>query len=99
MEQWQKNLEVIMRGGGSPQARTPREKPVERNEEVENTYILMRFYDGGALADFEVVSCTEEELEDCIIEFEEDCGRRNVGTHIGFLELDEFKRIAKDIKG
>lgn len=99
MEQWQKNIEVILKGGGSPQARTPRERPVEKGEEdMAKIFIMMRFYDGGGLASFRVVACSEDELEDLLIKFEEDCDSQNLGNRIGVLELEEFNKISKEIK-
>ena len=63
------------------------------------TYILMRFYEGGGLADYKIVKCdNEDDLYDKCVEFEEDCVRRNVGTRIGILDLEEFKKIENKIK-
>jgi len=61
----------------------------------EKNFVLMRFYDGGGLADWKIVKCKEEALEDYLIEFEEDCVSQNLGTTIGILEQFEFEKIAK----
>lgn len=63
------------------------------------TFILMRFYDGGGLAHYDIVSCTDERLGKHLVEFERDCVDQNLGTQIGILEQEEFERIAKAIKG
>ena len=65
---------------------------------MKRIFVLMRFYDGGGLADYEVVKCKEEDLFDYCAEFEKECIRRNLGTRIGILERIEVGNIIKDIK-
>lgn len=67
---------------------------------MKKTFILMRFYDGGGLAHYEIVSCDEDagELDAYLIDFEERCVAQNLGVRIGILEKEEFDRIAKAIK-
>jgi len=60
---------------------------------MKKNYVLMRFYEGGGLADYLIVKCKEEELEQHLIDFEEYCISQNLGTRIGVLEEDEFKKI------
>lgn len=62
------------------------------------TYILMRFYGGGGLADYKIVKCNnEDDLYDECAKFEEECIRQNLGEYIGILDLDEFDAIRKEI--
>jgi len=62
------------------------------------TYILMRFYGGGGLANYKIVNCDEEnELFDECVKFEQECVRQNLGEFIGILDLDEFDAIKKEI--
>lgn len=61
------------------------------------TYILMRFYAGGGLATYKIVSCEEDNLIDHLIEFEQECIRQNLGERIGIVDLDEFDTIRKEI--
>jgi len=62
------------------------------------TYILMRFYEGGGLADYKIVRCdNEDDLYKECVQFEQECVRRNVGTRIGILDLKEFDAIRKEI--
>jgi len=63
-------------------------------ERLPKNYILMRFYDGGGLADWLIVKCKEEDLDEHLVKFEEDCVSQNLGTMIGVLEENEFKQIA-----
>jgi hypothetical protein len=62
------------------------------------TFIMMRFYDGGGLADYDFITCAEEDLLEHLIKFEENCARQNLGTHIGVLEKEEIENIAKTLK-
>jgi hypothetical protein len=57
------------------------------------TFIMMRFYDGGGLADYDFVTCEEEDLYDHLVKFEKDCVRNNLGTRIGVLETQELREI------
>lgn len=62
------------------------------------TYILMRFYDGGGLADYKIVKCdNEDDLYNHCVEFEKECVSQNLGERIGILDLDEFDAIRKEI--
>ena len=69
----------------------------KRRNKMKITYILMRFYGGGGLATSEIVKCEEDDLFDKCAEFEKECGRQNLGTHIGILDLDEFNTIQREI--
>jgi len=62
------------------------------------TYILMRFYEGGGLADYKIVKCdSEDDLYEECVQFEQECIKRNVGARIGILDLNEFNLIQKKI--
>ena len=61
------------------------------------TYVLMRFYAGGGLATYKIVSCEEDNLIDYCIQFEKECISQNLGERIGILDLDEFDTIQKEI--
>lgn len=63
----------------------------------EQMFILMRFYDNGGLANYEIVTCNEDDLYDYCVHFEEKCVSQNLGTHIGILELNEFNSILKEM--
>jgi len=62
------------------------------------TYVLMRFYSGGGLARYKIVNCEEDNLINHLIEFEQECGRENLGERIGILEIDEFDAIKEAIR-
>ena len=61
------------------------------------TYVMMRFYDGGGLATYKIVSCEEDNLIDYLIEFEKECISQNLGARIGILDIDELDAIRKEI--
>jgi hypothetical protein len=65
---------------------------------MEKTFILLRFYQGGGLARSKVVKSTEEDLQDHLIEFEEECDSQNEGERIGIISKEEFVQLAKEIK-
>ena len=62
------------------------------------TFILMRFYNGGGLADYDFVTCEEDKLYDYCVKFEQECVRRNLGTRCGILEKEELEKITKNLK-
>ena len=65
---------------------------------MKETFVLMRFYEGGGLAQYEIVSCGEDDLYECLVKFEQDCVSQNLGVRIGILEKKEFDSIAKEIE-
>lgn len=62
------------------------------------TYILIRFYGGGGLADYKIVKCNEDELYNYCAKFEKECIIENLGEYIGILDLDEFNAIKTEIR-
>ncbi len=58
---------------------------------------MLRFYDGGGLADYKVVKCEEENLVIHLAEFEEDCVSQNLGTRLGILDEKELANIKEAI--
>ena len=62
-------------------------------------YIMLRFYEGGGLARFETVNCKEDDLDEKLAEFEEDCANNNEGVFVAVLEEKEFNAITRELKG
>lgn len=60
-------------------------------------YIMMRFYQGGGLATFEAIDCSEEELPDELDEFERVCSLRNEGVFIGVISEKELGYMNNEV--
>jgi hypothetical protein len=62
-------------------------------------FVMLRLYDGGGLARHEVVRCHEDDLNNRLAWFEEECVEDNEGEYTAVLDEKEFKHISKDMKG